>query len=98
MELFFSQDIEGGICRLDKDESGHCVKVLRHRAGDEISVSKRSAEKEYFKALKEGGERDLPKWLSFDMSTLSGRVEQLPDREDIDLTIEEHLIVELYSK
>ena len=38
MELFFSQDIEGGICRLDKDESGHCVKVLRHRAGDEISV------------------------------------------------------------
>ena len=38
MELFFSSDIEGGICRLDKDESGHCVKVLRHRSGDEISV------------------------------------------------------------
>ena len=38
MELFFSQDIEGGICRLDQDESAHCVKVLRHRAGDEISV------------------------------------------------------------
>ena len=38
MELFYSQDIEGGICRLDHDESGHCVKVLRHRAGDEISV------------------------------------------------------------
>ena len=38
MELFFSSDIEGGICRLDKDESGHCVKVLRHRTGDEISV------------------------------------------------------------
>ena len=38
MELFFSQDIEGGICRLDHDESGHCIKVLRHRSGDEISV------------------------------------------------------------
>ena len=38
MELFYSNDIEGGICRLDKDESGHCVKVLRHRTGDEISV------------------------------------------------------------
>ncbi|MBO5877009.1 MAG: 16S rRNA (uracil(1498)-N(3))-methyltransferase [Bacteroidales bacterium] len=38
MELFYSQDIEGGICRLDHDESGHCIKVLRHRAGDEISV------------------------------------------------------------
>ena len=38
MELFYSRDIEGGICRLDHDESGHCIKVLRHRAGDEISV------------------------------------------------------------
>ena len=38
MELFFSQDIESGICRLDHDESGHCIKVLRHRSGDEISV------------------------------------------------------------
>lgn len=38
MELFYSNEIEGGICRLDQDESGHCVKVLRHRSGDEISV------------------------------------------------------------
>ena len=38
MELFYSRDIDGGICRLDHDESGHCVKVLRHKAGDEISV------------------------------------------------------------
>lgn len=38
MELFYSKDICGGICRLDKDESGHCVKVLRHRCGDVISV------------------------------------------------------------
>lgn len=38
MELFYSENIEGGICRLDHDESGHCIKVLRHRCGDEISV------------------------------------------------------------
>ena len=38
MELFYSRDIEGGVCRLDQDESGHCIKVLRHRSGDEISV------------------------------------------------------------
>lgn len=38
MELFYSHDIEGGVCRLDHDESGHCIKVLRHRCGDEISV------------------------------------------------------------
>lgn len=68
------------------------------KEGDEIAVCKRSADKEYFKSLKEAGERSLPKWLSFDLSTLSGSINQLPDREDIDLTIEEHLIVELYSK
>ena len=38
MELLFSKDIDGNICRLDQDESGHCIKVLRHRSGDEISV------------------------------------------------------------
>lgn len=38
MELFYSNDICGNICRLDHDESGHCIKVLRHRCGDEISV------------------------------------------------------------
>lgn len=38
MELFYSRDINGNICSLDQDESAHCVKVLRHRSGDEISV------------------------------------------------------------
>ena len=38
MELFYSQDIDKGLCRLDRDESVHCVKVLRHRCGDEISI------------------------------------------------------------
>ncbi len=38
MELFYAYDIDGGIVRLDEEESGHCVRVLRHRIGDEISV------------------------------------------------------------
>lgn len=38
MELFFSRDIDAGMCRLDKDESAHCAKVLRHKSGDEIAV------------------------------------------------------------
>ncbi|MBQ9661286.1 MAG: 16S rRNA (uracil(1498)-N(3))-methyltransferase, partial [Bacteroidales bacterium] len=38
MELFFSDDISGTRVRLDADESAHCVRVLRHRAGDAISV------------------------------------------------------------
>ena len=38
MELFYTKDIINEICTLDQDESGHCVRVLRHKKGDEISV------------------------------------------------------------
>jgi 16S rRNA (uracil1498-N3)-methyltransferase len=38
MELFFSDVIDNGLILLDQEESAHCVRVLRHRAGDEISV------------------------------------------------------------
>ena len=38
MEVFYSRTIEGGYCTLDPEESGHCVRVLRHREDDEIYV------------------------------------------------------------
>ena len=38
MEIFYAYEADGRFCRLDADESGHCVRVLRHRAGDEINV------------------------------------------------------------
>lgn len=38
MEIFYSTDIDGSSCRLGAEESGHCIKVLRHRAGDSICV------------------------------------------------------------
>lgn len=38
MELFYSSEIAGGVVRLDAEESAHCVKVLRHRAGDTLQV------------------------------------------------------------
>ena len=66
--------------------------------GDEISVIEKSVGNEYFKSRKEAGERAIVKWLSFDLAALKGSVIALPARDDIDLTIEEHLIVELYSK
>lgn len=40
----------------------------------------------------------LPQWLERDKNALKGTVVQMPVREDIDLPVEEHLIVELYSK
>ncbi len=38
MEIFYAYEIEGGQAFLDSDESAHCVRVLRHRAGDEVTV------------------------------------------------------------
>lgn len=38
MELFYSNDIDGNICRLNQDESAHCIKVLRHHCGDKINI------------------------------------------------------------
>ena len=38
MEIFYSKDIDGTTVRLNAEESAHCVKVLRHREGDEIAV------------------------------------------------------------
>lgn len=38
MEIFYAYRIDGGYCYLDAEESGHCVRVLRHREGDTVSV------------------------------------------------------------
>ena len=38
MEIFYSNDISGDLVRLNAEESAHCVRVLRHRVGDEIAV------------------------------------------------------------
>ncbi len=40
----------------------------------------------------------LPSWLERDKNALKGTVVKMPVREDIDVPIAEHLIVELYSK
>ncbi len=42
--------------------------------------------------------RGVPRWLELDREGLNGRVVALPKREDITMPIEEHMIVELYSK
>lgn len=38
MELFYSRNISSGETTLDSEESGHCVKVLRHRKGDSVNI------------------------------------------------------------
>ena len=65
---------------------------------DVITVRERSKDQPHFKALKEGTGVLVPKWLTLDAANLTGKVVALPTREDIDCPIEEHLIVELYSR
>ena len=69
------------------------------KAGDVIAVAGKSKNSDKIKAVVEtNGARPVPKWLDVDKDKLEARVIQLPNREDIDLDVEEHLIVELYSK
>lgn len=67
--------------------------------GDTIEVKEKSRKSPKFKEIVETTEnRAIAPWLSADLDTLSGKVIGRPTREDIDVEIAEHLIVELYSK
>ena len=66
--------------------------------GDVIGVREKSRDMEHFNALREGTTHVVPKWLTFEAEQLQGTVNALPQREDVDMAFEEHLIVELYSK
>ena len=64
---------------------------------DVIAVKETKAKKAPFEKVKDS-RVVLPKWLEFSPEKLTGKVTALPQRDDIDLNIEEHLIIELYSK
>jgi len=70
------------------------------KAGDVVSVCMGSRKLPYFKALPQAMENRPapPQWLSVDTAELSGRVLHLPAREEIDLSLNEQLIVEYYSR
>ncbi|HHT86106.1 MAG TPA: 30S ribosomal protein S4 [Clostridiales bacterium] len=69
------------------------------KPGQVISIKDTSRDNAYFKWLRENGVAgETHNWLEFDVDSLTGKVIKLPEREDIDLTIEEHLIVEYYSR
>ena len=67
------------------------------KVGDVIAVKDSKKDLDMFKELK-GMKIVMPKWLEFNSDTLEGKVLALPTREDIDLNIKEHLIIELYSR
>ena len=79
--------------------NGKCVNIPSYlvKVGDVIAVKENKRELEMFKQLK-GMKIVMPKWLEFSSDTLEGKVLALPTRDDIDLNIKEHLIIELYSR
>ena len=66
--------------------------------GDVIAVKESKKDNKYFAEIKQMKVGAMPKWLEFNPETLEGKVIALPTREDIDISIKEHLIVEHYSK
>jgi small subunit ribosomal protein S4 len=83
------------------DVNGRRVSIPSYllRPGDSISVRDTSRDKARFKDLSEllrtQGTVD---WLEVDRTNLSGKFVRFPSREEIDIPITEHLIVELYSR
>ena len=77
------------------DVPSYLVKV-----GDVIEVREKSRSSVKFKRLtgEDAPVVNVPKWLDRNKNTLQGTVAAMPTRDDIDFPVEEHLIVELYSK
>lgn len=70
------------------------------KVGDVIAVKEKSKNENLFKSIVEATEngRPVPTWLEADLTNRNGKVVALPSRDEIDLSVQEHLIVELYSK
>ncbi|MDP4127088.1 MAG: 30S ribosomal protein S4 [Bacillota bacterium] len=81
--------------------NGHKVDIPSYsvRVGEVIAVREGSKSSPRIKQLLENlGSRTVPGWLSLDANAAAGTVVALPTREDIQLPIQEHLIVEKYSR
>jgi len=75
------------------------VPSFRVRAGDVVSVRDDSRNLGLItETIESRGTRDLPEWLETNPKSMKGRLLRVPSREAIPTTIQENLIVELYSK
>ena len=69
------------------------------KPGDVISVRENKRDNAVIKAnIEAGAARPVPEWLELDSKNLSAKVLRVVNREEIDLPVEEHMIIELYSK
>jgi small subunit ribosomal protein S4 len=66
---------------------------------DKVSIRPESMKNTYFRALRQDlDDRQVPRWLSVDAGNLSAQILSPPAREDIDVSLNEQLIVEYYSR
>jgi small subunit ribosomal protein S4 len=73
------------------------------KPGDVVTIHPSSRRSTYFQQLLEGWGQDggavaVPSWLSLDLRDISGRMENYPSREELDLRVNEQLVVEYYSR
>lgn len=81
--------------------NGHKANIpsMTVKPGDVIAVKAKSKESPKFKEIKElAAGKTIPSWLELDAEGMVGRIVALPNRESIDIPVQEHLIVELYSR
>ena len=81
--------------------NGKQVKVPSYliKAGDTIEIKEKCKDSQRYKDILEvTGAKLVPEWLEADHENLKGTVKELPNREVIDVPVNEMLIVELYSK
>ena len=81
--------------------NGHRVDIASYllKAGDVITVCEKARGSEKFKAIVEANSaKPVPEWMSKNADAYEVKVINLPEREQIEAPVEEHLIVELYSK
>ncbi len=75
------------------------IPSYRVKVGDVISLRENSKKSEKFKEIVEDTDKRLvPSWLDKDKENLTATVVRVPVKEDLDYEVEEHMIVELYSK
>ena len=81
--------------------NGKCVNIPSYivKAGDVISISEKAKSTQRYKdVLEVTGGRTVASWLEADQENLTGTVKEIPNREQIDVPVNEMLIGELYSK
>ena len=81
--------------------NGHKANIpsILVKEGDLIQVKEKSLNSPKFIELKENlAHKTPPEWLDVDKENMTGRVVALPEKEHLDFPLEEHLIVELYSR